>query len=250
MRIGVHLTRKMLCALAYSILLLPLLGRANVITAAVGEFPPYTSQSALEANLSTEIVIAAYQEVGFEVDLLWGPWTRAYQAVKFGQADISFPWRELTQRKKDFWFSHALVHSKELFFHKRDVPFFWETFSDLQQYKIGGTATYAHVAIMRNSGVSVITSDSERVNIEKLYKNRIDAFPMDQRVAQYLLVSMSPDYQASIVSNEKELAETTYHVIFSKVTPDRSQNLIKRFHEGLAIIKKNGTYEKILSRYD
>ncbi len=107
------------------------------MTAAIGEYPPYTSATDTNALLAEEIVITSYQAVGYEVELRRVPWKRAYEEVKSGKSDITFPWIRTPERDDDFLYSNELLVTQEVFLFHVDANFSWSKLDDLKSYNIG-----------------------------------------------------------------------------------------------------------------
>ncbi|GLT18297.1 hypothetical protein GCM10007938_20750 [Vibrio zhanjiangensis] len=232
------------------IMVMPQIVAAQVIMAAVDEFPPYVSETQKEANMASEMVVAAFREVGYTVKFRWVPWKRAYEELKSGKVDISYPWRKTPLREEDFLFSEPLYKSREVFFHRKDVEFSWDSLSELKKYTIGGSLGYAHLELLGNAGLKVSTAKNDTMNMMKLYNGRIDLFPVDEHVGFYILSTLPTDYQHSIVSyNPKALSETENHLIVSKANQENGEQLIEKFNKGLGIITENGTLEEILARH-
>ena len=223
---------------------------AQMITASVGEYPPYVSRAEEKANMASEIVVAAYKEVGYQVTLRWVPWRRAYEEVKDGKVDISYPWRKTDEREKVFFFSNILYQSEEVFYYQKDTEFDWYVLSDLKEYSIGGSLGYSHIELLTKAGLKVNTAKTDALNLTKLYKKRIDIFPLDPRVGNYIISSLPNDYKNTIIAHEKALFTSGNYVIVSNSDPKRGQHLIDKFNRGLDIIKQNGVLETILSRYE
>ena len=159
-------------------LFISLSAHSTTLTAAIGEYPPYTSKNDVNARLAEEIVIASYQAVGYNGERRRVPWKRAYEEVKSGKSDITFPWIKTPEREKDFLYSNEVLVTQEVFLHHLDANFTWSHLDDLKSYKIGATQGYAHVKLLQDAGISIQVALDDSLNIEKLLKNRIDAFPI------------------------------------------------------------------------
>jgi polar amino acid transport system substrate-binding protein len=219
------------------------------LTAAIGEYPPYTSAGDAEARLAEELVIASYQAVGYQVNLRRVPWKRAYEEVKSGKSDITFPWIKTPERDKFFLYSNEFLVTQEVFLYHVDANFSWSNLDDLKSYKIGATQGYAHVKLFQEAGVPIQVALDDLLNIDKLLKHRIDAFPIGEKVASYHLSASSSEFKEKISVHHLPLFKNQNFVLAGKAIPKRSKILLEKFNQGLAIIKQNGQFEKIMDKY-
>lgn len=232
-----------------AILLSSNFANATTLTAAIGEYPPYTSATDTNARLAEEIVITSYQAVGYEVELRRVPWKRAYEEVKSGKSDITFPWIRTPDRDDDFLYSNELLVTQEVFLFHVDANFSWSKLDDLKSYNIGASQGYAHVKLLTDADVAVQVALNDSLNIEKLLKNRIDAFPIEEKVASYLLSASSSEFKENISVHPRPLFKNQTFILAGKAVSERSKRLLDKFNEGLAIIKQNGQFEKIMNKY-
>lgn len=219
------------------------------VIAAIGDYPPYTSTNDPYARLAEELVVASYRAVGDEVRIRRVPWKRAYEEVKSGRVDITFPWIKTAEREKDFMFSRKLLVTQEVFLYHKDSNFTWSTLEDLKAYSIGATQGYAHVQLMSNAGIDIQIALNDSLNLTKLLKHRIDAFPIGAKVANYLLAESSSELKNKISSHNKPLFTNNNYVLSSKQNPQRATEVLEKFNRGLSKIKRNGLYDKIIDKY-
>lgn len=215
----------------------------TTLTAAIGDYPPYTSKASSDARLAEEIVKAAYLASGYTVELRRVPWKRALIEAKTGRVDISFGWFKTSEHEQDFYFSLPIYPVKEVFLYHKDSLFEWETLADLTSYRIGATLGYTHIQILQQAGIPIDIAPSDELALHKLYKHRIDATPMDITVALYLLSKLPDSYRKALTYDETPLLVNHQHVIANKSRGSQSQKWIELFNQGLTVIRKNGKME-------
>ncbi|MDN3608922.1 substrate-binding periplasmic protein [Vibrio ostreicida] len=222
---------------------------ASTVVAAIGDYPPYTSTEDSQARFAEELVIASYRAVGYQVTLKRVPWKRAFEEVKVGKVDITFPWIKTPSRENDFLFSEALLTTQEIFLYHKDSHFSWSKLDDLKRFKVGATLGYAHVELMMSQGITPNVGKTDAFNIERLYKKRIDAFPIGEKVGEYLLSKSPNEVREAITAHSKPLFKNLNYIMASKVTSQRSKTLLEKFNQGFEAIKQDGTFDKIVEKY-
>ncbi|HDI3149937.1 TPA: transporter substrate-binding domain-containing protein, partial [Vibrio cholerae] len=173
------------------------------LIAVVGEYPPYVSRTEINANMAREIVEEAFDAVGYNLEFRWVPWKRAYEELKIGKADISFPLLKTEERESFLIYSDPIYSSKELFIYKRVLDFKWQDINDLKNYRVGGSLGYEHVDTLISKGINVEIAQNDKSNILKILSGRIDIFPVDPRVANFLMSDMDTTSRAVTVMSEK-----------------------------------------------
>ncbi len=236
-------------SLKLSILLFMICISANsfsqTIVAAIGDYPPYTSKDDPKARLAEEIVTEAFKAVGYQVEIRWVPWKRAYEEARLGKVDFTFAWFKTKTREADFYYSLPLYPVQEVFFFIKGSQFSWSSFEDLSSYRIGSTLGYSHIEVLNNAGVEVELAKTDTIALQKLYNRRIDATPIDVHAAYYLLSRLPQKYRDAITHSDKPVLENHQYVLASKKLGEQSERLIAQFNQGLSEnSKKMGVMKK------
>lgn len=222
---------------------------ALTITAAIGDYPPYTSESDINARLAEEIVVAAFEASGYQLKVHRTPWKRALEKARSGVVDITFPWLKTPSKSADFWYSDAFIDVQEALIHRKDNPFSWTTAQDLKKYRLGGTLGYSHLKRLKSHGVTVEMAPSDILNLHKVFYRRVDAFPIDKKVGHYLLVGLPKAYEEQLTYSTHLFFDGSFHVVSGKIGEERSKMLIMHFNQGLKVIRSDGSLERILKKY-
>ena len=219
----------------------------EVVKIALGDWEPFTSSRAENANISEDLVREAFKLEGVQVDYQYFPWIRSYQYVKKGEYQATFPWVVTEKRKKEVYFSkEPLLTEKTVFFHLKSRPFQWETFEDLKGLRIGSTLGYATGKTLEKNGLTIDYVSKEDFNYHKLLKGHLDIFPSAYYVGSYQIKLLFPPEKANLFTHHPKMVEKLdYYMLFSKNIPN-AQQLIEQFDTGLRKLKKSGRYDKIL----
>ena len=126
--------------------------------------------------------------------------------------------------------------------------FNYNKLTELKQYRIGASRKYWYVPIFYKEGLKLDFVSSETVNLKKLFIERIDLFPEEEIAGWYLIRELFPKEINQFAVTKTILRRAPMYLVVSKKYPN-SATLVKKFNEGLIIIKKNGIYDKIVSKY-
>ncbi len=85
-------------------------------------------------------------------------------------------------------------------------------------------------------------------NLKMLSKHRIDLTLEDEIVARHIIFNDAPELKDKLTFTKNSLSSQTLHVTSGLKNP-KNKAIIASFNKGLAVIKRNGTYEDILKNY-
>lgn len=229
------------------------LARAETVTIATGEFPPWTSESARYGGFVNRVVAAAFSRVGIDVKFSYMPWKRAEAETRVGRYDASAFWFASQSGEGDFILSEPISSHKEVFFHLKSKPFpHWETLSDLHAVKIGATLGYTYTSefweLAHDGKINVEVAARDELNLKKVAIGRIDAFPVDEMTGWLLLSNPKlflPGVKNMFATEARSLRSTSGYLRFPRHQP-RTSRLMVKFNAGLLAMKNDGTYERYL----
>ena len=228
--------------------------RANgstILKVVNGEFPPYVSKDMKHHGLFSHIVQKIFEDTDIKLDISYMPWSRAYNKVKNGEADISYTWAKNKKRSQEVDFSAPITVNFKHFFYREDTEFHWSSFNDLKGYNIGLTKDYIYGELDKYKGVkgfkfAEISSDKQKLKM--LYAKRIDITPIDIEVGYYLanqVSNLGKKYKnLSIKHHKKPVFITRFRIIINKKLNQKLKHRIK------ALIKKRIKEIKLSGEYD
>lgn len=220
---------------------------SDTVVIATNNWTPYNTSEG--EGLVDQVVKEAFALVGHDVDYVIQPWLRAYESVKQGRADMTYPWSFTEDRAAEITFNESpLIVNRSIFYHQADKPFSWNSFDDLKQYSIGAMIGHIDTTLLEKNGVQVIPVKEELQNLRKLIAGRIDAFAMNDVVGNQLInENLSESEKTKVASYpDKALVETNMHGVFSP--NERGEQLAIDFETGLNQLKESGRYAEILYR--
>lgn len=165
----------------------------KIVRIATLDWPPYTGKDLPEGGATTDVVRAAFEKVGYQVEVEYRPWKRAIDMAAKGTDDVIayFPGYHCDHRD-GFVTSEPLGNGPLGLAEHVDAPITWKTLDDIgdQQLKIGTVLGYANTdafdAKVGTGYILAVPSNDDLTNLKKLVKRRIDAVVIDKLVLEYL----------------------------------------------------------------
>jgi polar amino acid transport system substrate-binding protein len=238
------MTGLMFCAL-YSQML-------NIVTE---EYPPYNyTQNGKVTGVSTEVVEAVLEVSGLKGKIAVYPWKRAYVMAENDPNTLIYSMGRTPEREAKFkWVGVVAPYDVYLFSLNSRKDIHIKTLDDAKKYKSGTTQNDAREQYLIKKGFKVgdhiDNSATNAQNLEKLLINRIDLWPIAELVAKQMVKDkgMDPDKTLAKSFHITDLSSDGLYMAFSLSTSDE---VVKKFKDGLAKIKKDGTYQRILKKYN
>lgn len=218
-----------------------------------GEFPPWSSEQLPHGGYVNQIVQEAFGNQGIAVEFVYLPWRRAFEEARQGKFDATSYWFTNTERRETMLFSEPLVLNRTVFFQRaEDRPIEWNTFDDLSPYKlsatIGFTYTEEFYAAIAQDRLKPVMVPSDLQNLKLLIAKRTDLFATDEMSGYFMAAQLSLDPRKLRVV-KKPMVEHPGYLLVSRLHP-QADELLRRFNQGLANLKKSGRYTEIMNRID
>ncbi len=216
-----------------------------------GEYAPYTGEALPKYGAMTEIVSAAFAEMGLTPTYQFFPWKRAEDEVRAGHAFATFPYKMTEERAQEFRFSEplyvvraVLVYNKQ--YHPQGIPF--ETLADLKPYKIGGLLGNWYESLFAEAGLQTEYVATMDQNIQKLYLGRVDLVAEEEMTCWTTIRQLYPDEVDTFATLAKPLDQNELRLMVSPIYPE-ADALLQQFNTALQTIRANGIYGEILERH-
>jgi len=228
------------------------------VTLATAEHEPYIGSQLPNKGYVYELVSTIYQRAGYEVNIHFYPLARAKFLTLHGLVDGYLPTHYEKSSQNNFAFSNAfpgdsigLLKNKKL-----EIP---KNFSSstsvetqlnyLKKYNFGVVrgATVSPVFDKANY-LSKQYVTSNRQNLDKLIKNRIDFIVGDKHTLADIMIAQRPHLIGQFEFLSAPRFNHAFHVAFSKKSRKYRQ-LKKDFNLGLQLMSQDGTLTKILQKH-
>ena len=209
-------------------------------------FPPYNfvGGSGGPEGLDTEIVKAVMKEIGVELKLKTVPWERVVRMLNRGEVDFAYQFVGVPSRFERYIMIGPFRHGKTVFAVRDDsVLYAYRDLRDLTGRKIGVVKGYSYTEEFDSADYleKVETAGSE-VMVKRLAAGQLDMIIGDLMTLTY--VAKNQRSYDKIRFLDRVLRVVPRYIAFNKTEPYKAG----RFEEGLIGIKKNGTYDRIMSK--
>lgn len=231
---------------------IPLAARER-ITVAAFEYPPIY-QNGEHKGLSGDIVIAAFDAAGIDVTMEFLPVTRMVNAVADGEALCGIGGKILFSDPAladSIAISSIIQYVAQVFFYDtRKYPSLGESGipSELKGYRIGVLNGSGIMRFLeKTKTLTLIPNTIHEGSAKQLAAGWIDAWAIVDLTGIMYLKGLYPD-EFKYYAYTKPFNRGDVSVVFSKkADPDGRHEIL--FRQGLAAIKENGIYMKIMARY-
>lgn len=227
--------------------------QAKTVSIAIGEYPPYSTRVKGEFNFVPEVIRAAFLTQGYRVKFSYFPWGRSFLEAQKGRFDIAAYWFCTDEKQREFYCSDPLYTETTYFFYNTENPVLdWQDLDDFAGKVIGVTTGYSYINQLldarQEAKLILDWANTDKQNLARLIKGRIDVFPMSLVPANYMLKNEFSQPQRKLLAYlKKPLRSDTTHLLFKK-DREASSEYLSAFNKGLAEIKRNGVFDKLVAQ--
>lgn len=217
------------------------------INVALGEWPPYLSESLENKGAVAQLITDIFASEGIAVNLKFFPWGRAYAETANGSQDLMGVWMHKPDREADFYYSDPVLTETFVFFHLKTFSFQWKSLSDLEELTIGGGIGYSYGsefdAALDAGKLKIHRVATTKQNFDKLIRSRIQVYPQERSVGYAALRQyFSEDDVQKITHHPSALLKNQSYVLFPRKL-ESSKSLLSTFNRRLNEFKKSGRYD-------
>ncbi|GAA0771642.1 transporter substrate-binding domain-containing protein [Roseibium denhamense] len=218
-----------------------------------GEWAPYQSKDLPNYGAASELVTAAFNAAGIEVEYGFFPWNRAMMLVERGAWDGSFMWVLTPERDRLYLASDPLFTLREVVFYSRDNPISAQKPEDLKGKVMGALDSSAFgrqfAPFVDDNSIIVSRVPNNQQLFQMLVMGRVDFVPeLETSGYEAILEHLSEQQRKRIGHLESMTYPWSYHLLISRQIDD-GPYFIDAFNRGMAIIRDNGEFERIIGSY-
>lgn len=213
------------------------------------DYPPYYGSELPGGGPITELVTEAYKRVGHDVEVDYMPWARAMRQALAGSADGLLGAWYSEEREKSFIYSDPLPGNEVVLFKRKGAkPETFTSYADLQPYRLGVVRGYRNPPEFEAADLKTEVANSDKLNLTKLAKGRIDLVLVDKALANYIIRKELPEYEGELVAVEPPLEVLPMYILFTR-DAEKAQEKADALNKGLALLEKEGRVQEILKRH-
>lgn len=239
--------RRLVPILALLGLICPVALAAKQVTFVSTDYPPYFGSKLAEEGTVAALSRAAFKAAGYDLQLVFRPWARLLLEVQAGKYDgVVAVWYQ-ADRERYLAYSNPVVDTHVGFYGRREQPLEVSNLQGLQTRLIGTVRGYANPPAFEAAGLRTEEAVDDLTNLRKLDAGRLDLVLIDRAVGSWLLRNDLPAATARVTWLEPPVLTMPLYLGVAKQRQGY-QKLLADFNLGLAEIRRNGEYDRILRR--
>jgi len=229
--------------------------KEKVILDAEDDWAPYCSKVGDKAEgLAVDINRAIFHAVGINVEFKVVSYAKCIDDVTrktevVGCFDTA---RNSVNEKNFHWPEDPLFNAKVLIWTRKDFKENNLTYKDLKGKRVGVTNRYEYGPEFDGGPVGEVTKEASSTNnalFKKLAQFRYDLVVAYEFPAKIILNEPGMFREKAAIKSVGTLSNLELYVSFSKLNP-KSAHFLKLYNKGVAIIKRNGTYKKLINSFE
>ena len=220
--------------------------KSKYVIASDSSFAPFVFQNSSNqyTGIDMDLIKAIAEDQGFEIEITNPGFDAAINAVQSGQADGMIAGMSVTDaRKETFDFSDSYYTANTILGVKESSTI--SSYEDLNGKTVGvknGTASQTFLTENQSKyGYKIKTFSDAASMYDSLNTGSIDAVMDDEPVIKY---SISQGQKLKTPIAGTPIGETAF-----AVKKGSNPELLEKFNKGLANLKANGEFQKILDKY-
>lgn len=208
--------------LASTLLMTPLVAKADTITMALGEYPPYVSKSLPDHGLHVKKFTEAMEAAGHTVEITWVPWKRSMRMVKDGEATVTVPWYKTEERMQDYLYpDKPISFARFAVFYKKDQFPDGLSFDSLEaiaasDVKVTGVDSFYYVDELRDMGKDVHHVSKGELAWRLLDRDRVDIYLENVEVGKYEIAKYFGEDRVDEFGVAGFVREEPFYALFTK----------------------------------
>ncbi len=224
--------------------------QAEKISLVVNTWPPYVDSTLDDDGLAMKIVKTALKRAGHTPEVRVEKWEKVLEGSEIGVYDLVGAVWKTEARQKMLLYSHSYLTNNVVLVTQASNKMEFSSQKDLQGLLIGVLKGYEYDdKFMKNTRILKFQANRLTQNLISVQQGKLDAAVADKRMALYELKHFMGNNMVDFRFLAKPLSSRKLYVAAPIANPS-SKKLIAAFNKGLAAIKKDGTYQKILDSYE
>ncbi len=223
---------------------------AEKVTMVTTPWEPFFSEILPQGGVITDIASAAFAREGHQSSIDWYPWVRALKIVEKGSADVVMGAYYSKERAEKYLYSDPIFDIEVGLMALRELDVKnYKTLEDLKPHTIGVMRGWVYTEAFDDADFldkHLITDQITAVRM--LFAKRIEMLAASVAVFHHEVSLLQGQTVVDTVVLKPLLGSKPLFLLFNKVDA-RGAKLLKDFNSGLAKIRADGTFNKILAKH-
>ncbi len=211
-------------------------------------YPPYMYGSRPAKGLYPEIIREAFSLTGLTAEVTGYPWKRALSLGRSGQTAVGGIYQNL-ERLNRYDYSDPLYLETLVVCVKKGDAFDFKGVVDLEGKRVGINRGWSYGEVIdsaRRAGLFLAEeATGDQANLKKLILGRLDCIIADKLSLLLILQRNDWGHQVEILSHPATV--NSAYLVMAKKT--NQTHLIEAFNRGLAVMRANGSYGRLVDRF-
>ncbi|MDP2575446.1 transporter substrate-binding domain-containing protein [Vibrio penaeicida] len=198
---------------------------------------------------SVEIVQAILDTIDMPSnDIEVMPWARGYWNLENIPNVALFPTSRTSERESKFkWVGPIFENEVNLYKLKSRQDIWVNSLTDLNNYSVGSGRNDQKTRFLLSKGIEVNQVSVEHQNIQKLFIGRIDIIAYQSGRLFYDVKQLNYNFEKiEKITNIPEMSKDAFMAFHI----DTSDEVVRRFQEGLNAIRESGEHAEILRKWE
>lgn len=217
----------------------------TIIVAGDEYFPPYEyiDTNGVYKGFNIDVMHAIAIEMGLDIEIKPMKWKNVKVALENGEIDAIQGITNTYEREKQIAFTKPYLVTSQMIF----IPIkndYIKSLRDLQNKTVAvQEKDVANEMVDNIPGVKILKADSQLVALEQLIQGHADAYIGNRMTGLYSIQKFKYSEQVKMIGTP--INPKDYGIGVKRGNDD----LLKIMNDGLEIIKRNGTYDKIYDKW-
>ena len=208
-------------------------------------WPPFTNVEG-EESVALNLVKTALEKAKIETEFEIKDFDEVIKDIENDITDGSAAVWKTPEREKTLLFSAPYLQNQLILVGLKGADVTANTIDELTNKKIGVVKNYAYGDKLLNAkNIKLVFSESDQINLEKLFDKKIDYMLVDNLLINYLLKYEMNNVQEFLsIANKPFETKMLYFALNKNV--QNAAGIISKFNDEIKLMVKDGTYNKIL----
>ena len=210
-------------------------------------YPPFMIVGEKPSGIMYEVLEKIASKYEYKIKTFQLPKMREIPYLESGKLD-GFPQAiEWIKNQEDYIFTDIIINLENRLFFLRDKPVKYNKLKDLFDKRIGTIFGYRYPEIDKYFSEGKILRSNSYLEIELLKRvldNKLEMVIINKNVGLFFIKQNS--WKDKITISEKHIGKVGFRILFSKKWKD----FVLFFNKELKKMKKNGSLDKIINKYN